>query len=119
MTPRVTVRWLARIACLFACNVSLVERAHATDRPDISEELRTGRLSAAEDSLTEHLSNEPKDELARFQLGAVQYFAADIDHVVSDVFDGTCHYPGVDEGSEPVFEGVYFDHTPVVCALSE
>lgn len=44
---------------------------------------------------------------------------ADIDHVVSDVFHGTCHYPGVDEGSEPVFEGVYFDHTPVVCTLSE
>ncbi len=44
---------------------------------------------------------------------------ADIDHVVSDVFRGTCHYPGVDEGSKPVFEGIYFDHTPVVCTLSK
>jgi len=44
---------------------------------------------------------------------------ADIDHVVSDVFHGTCFYPGVDKGSKPVFEGVYFDHTPVVCTLSK
>ena len=44
---------------------------------------------------------------------------ADIDHVVSDAFHGTCQYPGVDEGSEAVFEGVYFDHTPVVCRLSK
>jgi len=44
---------------------------------------------------------------------------ADIDHVVSDVFSGTCHYPGVDEGSTPVFSGTYFDHVPVVCILSE
>jgi endonuclease/exonuclease/phosphatase family metal-dependent hydrolase len=43
----------------------------------------------------------------------------DIDHVVSDTFHGTCHYPGVDQGSEPVFNGVYFDHTPVVCKLTE
>jgi endonuclease/exonuclease/phosphatase family metal-dependent hydrolase len=44
---------------------------------------------------------------------------ADIDHVVSDVFHGACRYPGVDQGSEPVFRGVYFDHTPVVCTLSK
>jgi endonuclease/exonuclease/phosphatase family metal-dependent hydrolase len=47
---------------------------------------------------------------------AYQRFA-DIDHVVSDVFHGTCHYPGVDEGSAPVFAGTYFDHVPVVCTL--
>jgi endonuclease/exonuclease/phosphatase family metal-dependent hydrolase len=44
---------------------------------------------------------------------------ADIDHVVSDAFHGKCQYPGVDEGSEPVFDGVYFDHAPVVCTLSQ
>jgi endonuclease/exonuclease/phosphatase family metal-dependent hydrolase len=44
---------------------------------------------------------------------------ADIDHVVSDVFHGECRYPGVDEGSEPVFDGVYFDHVPVVCTVSK
>jgi hypothetical protein len=43
---------------------------------------------------------------------------ADIDHVVSDVFHGTCRYPGVDAGSERVFDGVYFDHAPVVCTIS-
>jgi endonuclease/exonuclease/phosphatase family metal-dependent hydrolase len=44
---------------------------------------------------------------------------ADIDHVVSDSFRGTCEYPGVDEGSEPVFQGTYFDHVPVVCTLRD
>jgi len=44
---------------------------------------------------------------------------ADIDHIVSDAFTGTCRYPGVDEDSQPVFEGVYFDHTPVVGTLSK
>jgi hypothetical protein len=44
---------------------------------------------------------------------------ADIDHVVSDVFRGTCQYPGVDEGSKPVFATTYFDHVPVVCTLSK
>jgi endonuclease/exonuclease/phosphatase family metal-dependent hydrolase len=48
---------------------------------------------------------------------AYQRFA-DIDHVVSDAYHGTCQYPGVDKGSEPVFKGVYFDHTPVVCTLT-
>jgi hypothetical protein len=48
---------------------------------------------------------------------AYQSFA-DIDHVVSDVFRGTCRYPGVDDGSEPVFDGTYFDHVPVVCTIS-
>jgi hypothetical protein len=49
---------------------------------------------------------------------AYQRFA-DIDHVVSDAFRGTCRYPGVDAGSRPVFDGTYFDHTPVVCTLSK
>jgi endonuclease/exonuclease/phosphatase family metal-dependent hydrolase len=47
---------------------------------------------------------------------AYQRFA-DIDHVVSDAFHGTCRYPGVDEGTEPVFAGIYFDHVPVICTL--
>lgn len=44
---------------------------------------------------------------------------ADIDHLVSDVFHGTCQYRGVDEGSDRVFDGVYFDHVPVVCMISK
>jgi hypothetical protein len=43
---------------------------------------------------------------------------ADIDHLVSDVFQGTCRYPGLDVGSKRVFDGVYFDHVPVVCTVS-
>jgi endonuclease/exonuclease/phosphatase family metal-dependent hydrolase len=49
---------------------------------------------------------------------AYQRFA-DIDHVISDVFHGACRYPGVDEGSARVFDGVYFDHVPVVCTISK
>jgi endonuclease/exonuclease/phosphatase family metal-dependent hydrolase len=44
---------------------------------------------------------------------------ADIDHVVSDVFHGESRYPGVDAGSAPVFDGVYFDHVPVICTVSK
>jgi hypothetical protein len=44
---------------------------------------------------------------------------ADIDHVISDVFHGECRYPGVDVRSEPVFDGVYFDHVPVVGTVSK
>lgn len=42
---------------------------------------------------------------------------ADIDHVVSDGFQGSCRYLGLDETSPPVWHGVYFDHVPVICTL--
>jgi endonuclease/exonuclease/phosphatase family metal-dependent hydrolase len=38
----------------------------------------------------------------------------DIDHVVSDAFEGSCTIPGVTD-DEPVSEITYFDHSPVVC----
>jgi len=38
-----------------------------------------------------------------------------IDHVVSDTFDGTCWAAGVSEGHPPVTDAVYFDHHPIVC----
>lgn len=44
--------------------------------------------------------------------------AVDIDHVLSDVFEGSCTIPGVTEG-ERVYEPSYFDHAPIVCDLSE
>lgn len=40
-----------------------------------------------------------------------------IDHVVSDVFDGECWVAGVTEGHPVVIEAVYFDHKPVVCTV--
>ena len=43
--------------------------------------------------------------------------AINIDHVVSDVFDGECWVAGVTEGHPVVIEAVYFDHKPVVCTV--
>ena len=103
MTAHLTVRWLLTIACLVACNIFLVERANAADRPDISEHLRTGHLAAAQDALTKHLSNEPKDDLARFQLGAVQFFAA-IEGLAQDSY----RY-----GLKPNFGMIPFLRTPI------
>jgi len=40
-----------------------------------------------------------------------------IDHVVSDVYAGTCWAAGVTPGHLPVTESVAFDHRPVVCTL--
>ncbi len=42
----------------------------------------------------------------------------DIDHVVSDTFDGDCWRAGL-EGHPQVIEARYFDHMPVVCSISE
>ncbi len=44
---------------------------------------------------------------------------ADIDHVVSDAFAGSCWIAGVTEGRDPVIDAIYFDHKPVVCGLAE
>jgi len=43
----------------------------------------------------------------------------DIDHVISDAFDGDCWAAGVTDGHPPVIDAVYFDHVPVVCTLEE
>lgn len=43
---------------------------------------------------------------------------ADIDHVVADAYVGTCRRLGVDPGTQAVYEGIYFDHVPVVCTLT-
>ena len=40
-----------------------------------------------------------------------------IDHVVSDAFEGTCWIAGVTAGHPDVNDFVYFDHKPHVCAL--
>lgn len=40
-----------------------------------------------------------------------------IDHVVSDVFEGDCWVPGVTAGRDPVYPPAYFDHKPLVCEL--
>ena len=70
------VRRLLTIGSFVACAVILADRANADNRPDISEDLESGRLAAAEESLTKFLAKQPEDDLGRFQLGAVQFFAA-------------------------------------------
>lgn len=45
--------------------------------------------------------------------------AVDIDHVLSDAFEGSCTAPGVTEGTSRVYEPSYFDHVPIVCDLAE
>lgn len=40
-----------------------------------------------------------------------------IDHVVSDAFDGECRVAGLTEGFAPVIDAVHFDHKPVVCEV--
>ncbi len=46
------------------------------------------------------------------------YILFDIDHIVSDVFEGTVSYPGISPGTEPVYEGQLFDHIPVIATLT-
>lgn len=41
-----------------------------------------------------------------------------IDHVVSDVFDGDCWSAGQSPEHPPVTAAIYFDHVPLVCELS-
>jgi hypothetical protein len=48
----------------------------AAERPDIAEQLESGRLAEAEQLLTKYLSGNAEDDLARFQLGTVQFLRA-------------------------------------------
>ncbi len=63
------------VCCMLVC-VLLVRPAGAAEPPDVSIHLEKGRLADAEKSLTKHLASHPKDDMARFQAGAVQFFAA-------------------------------------------
>jgi endonuclease/exonuclease/phosphatase family metal-dependent hydrolase len=40
-----------------------------------------------------------------------------IDHVVSDVYQGSCWTAGISAGHPAVTDAVYFDHAPAVCTL--
>ncbi|MEZ4225581.1 MAG: hypothetical protein R3B13_31805 [Polyangiaceae bacterium] len=40
-----------------------------------------------------------------------------IDHVISDAFEGSCWAAGVDPGRPAVSDVAYFDHKPIVCSL--
>ena len=64
------------LGCSIAIATALTYQAHADERPDISKDLKNGHLAAAQESLTKYLASHPKDDLARFQLGGVEFFAA-------------------------------------------
>jgi endonuclease/exonuclease/phosphatase family metal-dependent hydrolase len=42
-----------------------------------------------------------------------------IDHVISDAFDGSCWVAGLTDGHPAVSDVLYFDHKPIVCQLDE
>lgn len=77
-------------------------------RFDTSAEYLASRIAAGPFTL---LTDWPEAQAPTY-LGS-----ADIDHVLSDAFDGTCFAAGVTPGSEPPTEMVLFDHRPVVCDL--
>jgi len=43
---------------------------------------------------------------------------ADIDHVMSDGWQGSCWYAGLSEGHDAVTDITIFDHRPVVCTVA-
>jgi hypothetical protein len=45
------------------------------------------------------------------------YILVNIDHAVSDTFEGDCVHAGITEGTERVTPFVHFDHAPVICTL--
>ena len=45
------------------------------------------------------------------------YVLFNIDHVISDAFDGSCWAAGVTEGHVAVSDVRYFDHKPIVCRI--
>lgn len=68
-------RWL-RIACSVVCAIFVTDQANASERPDISKDLKSGQLAAAQESLGKYLASKSNDDLARFQLAGVEFFAA-------------------------------------------
>src|SRR5207249_1210914 len=76
MLANYTFRTAIQIACSIVCINLLAPIARGDGRPDISRDLKDGHLAAAEESLTRYLAGQPMDDVARFQLGGVEFFAA-------------------------------------------
>jgi hypothetical protein len=77
-------RRLLWIGVFVACNAAVVKPSFAAEPPNIAEHLRSGRLADAQNAMTAHVSQE-QDDLARFQLGAVQFFIA-VERLAQDSF---------------------------------
>ncbi|TWT38258.1 hypothetical protein KOR34_32270 [Posidoniimonas corsicana] len=67
---------LCKTALLCGLFLAATAAAQAQERPAIDQQLNDGQLQAAADALAEHLDNSPDDDLARFQLGTVQFLQA-------------------------------------------
>jgi hypothetical protein len=91
------------IGCLMVCTILFAGSVMADGQPDISQELKSGHLATAKESLTKYLANHPKNDLARFKLGGVEFFAA-IEGLAQDSY----HY-----GLKPNIGFVPFLRTPV------
>jgi hypothetical protein len=72
----ICIRVCKLILCLILICSWRVSTTAAAERPDIGDALKIGRLKKAEAALTKHVADQPDDDLARFQLGTVQFFAA-------------------------------------------
>jgi hypothetical protein len=97
------VQKLLSIGCMLTCSLVVAERVSADGRPDIAKDLKDGHLAAAQESLTTYLSSHSKDDLARFQLGGVEFFAA-IEGLAQDSY----RY-----GLKPNFGMIPFLRTPI------
>ncbi len=65
--------------------------------------------------------NQPFQWISPIGFGATATYpsnlpVANIDHVISDAFTGSCYAMGFD-GYPEVYPNVYFDHTPIVCEI--
>lgn len=99
--PRFDLRFLGAVGflvCFTSCFV-----AYSAERPDIASALDSGQLKQAQESLSKFVAANPKDDLARFELGAVEFFAA-IEGLAQDSF----RY-----GLQPNFGAVPFLRTPI------
>jgi hypothetical protein len=83
-----------------------------------------GRLAGGEDSATRfaafvgdgqrfHFVTDVGEDATPTYAGAFN-----IDHVVSDAYQGSCWAAGISEGHPAVIEAIYFDHVPIVCTLA-
>jgi hypothetical protein len=76
MFAHLIARRLLGVGCLIAWSMTLSVMAGADVQPDIARELKSGHFKLAQESLRKYLSDHPENDLARFQLGGVEFFAA-------------------------------------------
>jgi hypothetical protein len=65
---------IMRIILMLVMMTLPISAAHADSLPVIEKHLRAGTFAAGEQALTLHLTWRPKDDRARFGLGAMQFF---------------------------------------------